>query len=94
MYPSRALDVNTTGTYTLNYSVSDTAGNQADINRTVNVAPMGPWTFTNAGASGRLGPTQAQIDANYSGTSLEGLVTIQLTKEFRNGLCQLVVLTG
>ena len=50
-------DVNTTGTYTLNYSVSDTAGNQADINRTVNVQPMGPWTFTNAGATGRLGPT-------------------------------------
>ena len=70
------VDVNTTGTYTLNYSVSDTAGNQADINRTVNVAPMGPWTFTNAGATGRLGPTQAQINTNYSGTTLEGAVTI------------------
>ena len=59
---SGALDVNTTGTYTLNYSVSDTAGNQADINRTVNVQPMGPWTFTNAGATGRLGPTQELIN--------------------------------
>ena len=73
---SGALDVNTTGTYTLNYSVSDTAGNQADINRTVNVLPMGPWTFTNAGATGRLGPTQAQINTSYAGTTLEGLVTI------------------
>ena len=76
-----SVDVNSPGTYTLNYSVSDTAGNQADINRTVNVAPMGPWTFTNAGATGRLGPTQAQIDANYSGTSLEGLVTIDSTHQ-------------
>jgi hypothetical protein len=40
---------------------------------------MGPWTFTNAGATGRLGPTQEQIDANYSGSTLEGLVTINST---------------
>jgi hypothetical protein len=76
-----SVDVNSTGTYTLNYSVSDTAGNQADINRTVNVAPMGPWIFTSAGATGRFGPTQAQIDANYSGTSLEGAVTINATHQ-------------
>jgi hypothetical protein len=42
---------------------------------------MGPWIFTNAGATGRLGPTQAQIDANYSGTSLEGAVTINSTHQ-------------
>ena len=34
------------------------------------------WNFTSAGASGRLGPTQAQVDANYSGTTLEGKITI------------------
>jgi hypothetical protein len=78
---SGTVDVNSTGTYTLNYFVSDAAGNQVDINRTVNVAPMGPWTFTNAGATGRFGPTQAQIDANYSGTSLEGAVTINATHQ-------------
>jgi len=78
---SGSVDVNTTGAYSLTYSVSDTAGNQADINRTVNVAPMGPWTFTNAGATGRFGPTQAQIDANYSGTSLESVVTINSTHQ-------------
>jgi hypothetical protein len=78
---SGALDVNATGTYTLNYSVSDTAGNQVVVNRTVNVEPMGPWTFTNAGATGRLGPTQTQIDANYSGTTLEDLVTINATHQ-------------
>ena len=78
---SGTVDVNTTGTYILNYSISDTTGNQADINRTVNVAPMGPWIFTSAGATGRFGPTQAQIDANYSGTGLEGAVTINATHQ-------------
>jgi VCBS repeat-containing protein len=34
------------------------------------------YTFTNAGATGREGPTQAQVDDNYSGTSLEDAVTI------------------
>ena len=78
---SGTVDVATTGAYTLSYTVSDTAGNQVSVNRTVNVAPMGPWTFTNAGATGRLGPTQAQIDANYSGTTLEGAVTINETHQ-------------
>jgi hypothetical protein len=31
-----------------------------------------PYMFSNAGVTGRTGPTQAQVDANYSGTNLEG----------------------
>ena len=34
------------------------------------------YTFTNAGAEGREGPTQEQINDNYSGTNLDGKVTI------------------
>jgi hypothetical protein len=34
---SGTVDVNTTGTYTLTYSVSDAAGNEASITRTVNI---------------------------------------------------------
>ena len=34
------------------------------------------FVFTNAGATGREGPTQAQVDANYTGTNLENSVTI------------------
>ena len=32
------MDVNTTGTYTLTYTVSDAAGNEANATRTVRVA--------------------------------------------------------
>ena len=31
-----------------------------------------PFEFSNAGVTGRTGPTQAQVDANYSGTNIEG----------------------
>ena len=34
------------------------------------------YTFTTASATGRTGPTQAQVNSAYSGTSLAGLVTI------------------
>jgi hypothetical protein len=34
------------------------------------------FSFTNSGATGFNGPTQAQIDSAYSGTSLQGLVTV------------------
>ena len=34
------------------------------------------FIFTSAGSTGREGPTQAQVDANYSGTNLAGAVTI------------------
>ena len=34
------------------------------------------YTFTTASATGRTGPTQAQVDSAYSGTSLAGRVTI------------------
>ena len=36
------IDVNTTGVYTLIYSVSDSSGNEANLTRTVNVQPLGP----------------------------------------------------
>ena len=37
------------------------------------------YTFSNAGATGRQGPTQGQVDANYSGTNLADAVTINST---------------
>ena len=34
------------------------------------------YTFSNATATGKNGPTQAQINAAYSGTNLAGIVTV------------------
>jgi hypothetical protein len=34
------------------------------------------WTFTNCGASGATGPTQAQCNTAYAGTNLAGAVTL------------------
>ncbi|MBN2891578.1 MAG: hypothetical protein JXL97_06915 [Bacteroidales bacterium] len=34
------------------------------------------FTFTNAGATGNQGPTQAQVNTAYSGTPLDGAVVI------------------
>jgi hypothetical protein len=45
---SGTVDVTTTGTYTLNYAVADTAGNQASVTRTVNVV-VGSWDKTFGG---------------------------------------------
>jgi len=67
-------DVNTTGTYILTYTVSDRAGNKVDVNRTLNVQSEGPWTFTNAGATGRVGPSENQINSSYNGSNLDGFV--------------------
>ena len=74
---SGSVNVNQAGSYTLAYSVSDASGNAASpLTRTVTVQASGPWTFTNAGATGRTGPTQAQVNGAYAGGSLEGKVTI------------------
>ena len=34
------------------------------------------WTFTNCGATGATGPTQAQCDAEYAGTNLAGAIAL------------------
>ena len=75
------VDVNQTGVHVLTYSVADASGNAAaTVSRMVNVAsiPSGPWVFTNAGGANGIGPSQVQVDAAYSGTSLGGKVTIDV----------------
>ncbi|MBT3937050.1 MAG: hypothetical protein HOK52_01120, partial [Candidatus Marinimicrobia bacterium] len=53
------------------------AGGNASFEVFVSSTPLGsPWTFSNAGATGRLGPTQTLVNTAYSGSSLEGDVTI------------------
>lgn len=53
------------------YQKSQSFNNATVLNKSVTTL-----TFTNASAVGKDGPTQNQIDAAYSGTALEGKVTI------------------
>ena len=57
----------------------DTANNIVSQSITVvveNMIDLSTAIFTNAGATGRFGPTQAQVNAAYTGTDLDGRVTI------------------
>ena len=70
-------DSNGDNAYLVTVIVSD--GNLTDAQDvTVNVTDANDtyWTFTNAGVTGRLGPTQSQVNSVYAGTTLEGKVTI------------------
>ena len=44
------------------------------------------YSFTNAGATGRLGPTQLQINSAYAATNLNGLVTSNNGTVFPNSV--------
>ena len=62
-------DLNLTASYPNNLSTSRLLSVQVlDANET-------SWTFTNASATGRNGPTQVQLDLAYANTPLEGKVT-------------------
>ena len=39
-------------------------------------APGDSWTFSNCSVEGRLGPPQGDCDTEYTGTSLDGIVTV------------------
>jgi hypothetical protein len=79
------LDFEANTLHSIRVRVSDDHNASAENTFVVNVTddtnentlPQGTtYLFSNAGATGRLGPTQSQIDANYSGTNLVNSVTI------------------
>ena len=58
-------------------SITNGSGTIGGANVTAVVVTCTPpiFNFTTAGATGRFGPTQAQLDTAYTGTSLAGIVT-------------------
>ena len=77
------LDFEANASHSIRVRVSDNHNASAEKVFDVNVTDDfndnsngATYLFTNAGNSGRLGPTQSQIDANYSGTNLANSVTI------------------
>ena len=71
-------DVLDTDEHYFTYESGDGGYQSGDGYQTQTSGYNGPteWKFTNAGAEGSDGPTQSQVDSNYSGTSLDGQVTI------------------
>ena len=72
-------DSDQNNSYEVNIQVVDTANNIVSQSITVvveNMIDLSTAIFTNAGATGRYGPTQAQVNAAYTGTDLDGRVTI------------------
>ena len=72
-------DANQDNSYEVTIQVVDTANNIVSQSITVvveNMIDLSTAIFTNAGATGRFGPTQAQVNAAYTGTDLDGRVTI------------------
>ena len=70
---------NQDNSYEVTIQVVDTANNIVSQSITVvveNMIDLSTAIFTNAGATGRYGPTQAQVNAAYTGTDLDGRVTI------------------
>ena len=49
---------------------------QAIHNSQNSSSSYGPYTFTNCGATGRNGPSQSDCNSEYSGTNLDGIVTV------------------
>jgi hypothetical protein len=70
-------DSNGDNAYAVTVGVSD-GDLTDDQNVTVTVTDANDtyWVFSNAGATGRYGPTQAQVDSAYAGSTMEGNVTI------------------
>jgi hypothetical protein len=51
-------------------------GGSVDSNVTIDADWAGVLEFTNCGQTGQNGPSQSQCDSEYSGTTLDGLVTL------------------
>ena len=65
----------TTTYYVVAYA-TNSAGTSYGTQASFTTVVYSLWTFTNAGATAYTGPTQAEVNSAYSGTSLDGGVTI------------------
>ncbi len=65
----------TSNSVATNYTISATSVNNTTASVVLNLAVVTlAYTFKNAGATGRQGPSQAQLNTAYTGTTLNGLV--------------------
>lgn len=75
IYPTENLNVSQNEFFNITANITCLGGNCGEINITLDPT-SNIYNFTTCGQTGRLGPNQSQCDTNYSGTSLDGLITI------------------
>jgi sporulation protein YlmC with PRC-barrel domain len=74
--PVGNINVSSNETFEVSVNVSCSVEDCGVINVTLDPASNSQYNFTSCSASGINGPSQANCDANYSGTSLDGLVNV------------------
>ncbi|MFA5764363.1 MAG: hypothetical protein WC915_06155 [archaeon] len=76
VYPISDINVSQNNFFNISINISCVGGDCEEINITLDPATGTQYNFTTCGKTGTAGPSQAQCDTNYTGTSLAGLVTV------------------
>jgi hypothetical protein len=76
IYPTTNINVSQNEFFNITVNISCLGGNCGAINATLDPASDESYNFTTCGKTGTAGPSQANCDTNYSGTNLEGLISV------------------
>ncbi len=76
IYPLELINVTQHEFFNVTVNVSCLNSNCGEINVSLDPASSTEYNFTTCGVSGTTGPSQANCNTNYSGTTLEGLVNV------------------
>jgi len=74
--PTTDLNVSINKTFSVTVNISCRDNDCGEVNVTLDPATDTVYNFTTCGKTGNTGPSQANCNTNYSGTSLEGLVNV------------------
>ncbi|MBT4136164.1 hypothetical protein HOD75_01700 [archaeon] len=76
IYPTLNINVSENQFFNISVNVSCSNNDCGEINVTLDPSVGTQYNFTNCNTSGKDGPSQANCNSSYSGTSLDGEVTI------------------
>ncbi|MEK6849787.1 MAG: hypothetical protein AABY01_04435, partial [Nanoarchaeota archaeon] len=74
--PTTNMNITQFGWFNVSVNVSCAYAACGEINVTLDPAVTTVYNFTNCGIAGRTGPSQANCDSAYTGTTLDGLVDV------------------
>gem|GEM_PF-3315890 len=76
IYPTESINVTQHDFFNVTVNVSCLNANCGEINVSLDPISSTVYNFTTCGSTGIAGPTQSNCDTNYTGTDLDGLVTV------------------